>query len=138
MPRAGAIGLALAALAAAGTSIYLSLWWDDTISIRVRGVDVTVSEGTTLAEAAERFGLAPSAGDLLDVQGGVLRGNAFPGELFLNGRAALPARELEDGDRVRGSGPPRPARARGAHLRPRSGGDAGEPAVHPRSGTREE
>ncbi len=100
MSRAVPISLAIAALAAAGAAAYLSLWRDDTISIRVRGLDENVATGITLAEAAERFDLHPSAGDLLDVQGGILRRGAFPGRLLLNGRAALPAVELEEGDRL--------------------------------------
>ena len=101
MPRAVPISLALAALAAAGATAYLSLWRDDAISIWVRGIREAVPNGTTLGEAAERFDLRPAAGDLLDVQGGVLRRNAFPGRLLIDGRAEPRTTQLEDGDRVR-------------------------------------
>jgi peptidoglycan/xylan/chitin deacetylase (PgdA/CDA1 family) len=60
-----------------------------------------VSPGTTLVEAAERFGLRPASGDLLDVQGGVLRRGAFPGRLLLNSRLAPAATGLEEDDRLR-------------------------------------
>ena len=92
---------ALAIVVAGGGALYFSFWREDTISIRVQGLEETVTQGTTLLEAAERFGLRPAAGDLLDVQGGVLQRGAFPGRLLLNRRVAPAASELEEEDRLR-------------------------------------
>lgn len=89
--------LALGALAGA---LALRFAREETILIRVRGQEERVSVQTTLAEAATRFGLRPAAGDLLDVQGGVLKRAAYPGRVLLNGRAAPLARELAAGDRL--------------------------------------
>jgi hypothetical protein len=92
---------ALAIVVVAGAGIALYFWRAATISIRVRGLEETVTKGTTLVEAAERFGLRPASGDLLDVQGGVLKRGAFPGRLLLNSRVAPAASELEEDDRLR-------------------------------------
>ena len=101
MVRAVLIALAIVVVAAAGAALYFSFWREDTIAIRVRGLEETVTQGTTLVEAAERFGLRPASGDLLDVQGGVLQRGAFPGRLLLNSRVAPAATELEEDDRLR-------------------------------------
>ena len=90
MVRVVLIALAIVVVAAAGAALYFSFWREDTISIRVRGLEETVTQGTTLVEAAERFGLRPASGDLLNVQGGVLQRGAFPGRLLLNGGVAPP------------------------------------------------
>ncbi len=101
MVRAALSALAIVVVAAAGVALYFSVWREDTISIRVRGLEETVTQGTTLVEAAERFGLRRASGDLLDVQGGVLKRGAFPGRLLLNSRVAPTASELEEDDRLR-------------------------------------
>jgi peptidoglycan/xylan/chitin deacetylase (PgdA/CDA1 family) len=62
--------------------------------------DEAVPEGTTLARAASRFRLHPRAGNLVDVEGNVLRRGADPGRLLLNGSAAPPASKLRSGDRI--------------------------------------
>ena len=95
------IGSGLVALAVAVVVVAYVGLHHDAISIWVRGIRETLPEGTTLGEAAERFDLRPSAGDLLDVQGGVLRRNAFPGRMLIDGRAEARTTQLEDGDRVR-------------------------------------
>jgi hypothetical protein len=100
MTRTVLSALAIVVVAGAGVALYFSFWREDTISIRVR-VEETVTKGTTLVEAAERFGLRPASGDLLDVQGGVLKRGAFPGRLLLNSRVAPAASELEEDDRLR-------------------------------------
>jgi len=101
MVRAVLSALAIVVLAAAGVALYFSFWREDTISIRVRGLEEAVTQGTTLVEAAERFGLRPASGDLLDVQGGVLKRGAFPGRLLLNHEVAAAPSELEEDDRLR-------------------------------------
>jgi peptidoglycan/xylan/chitin deacetylase (PgdA/CDA1 family) len=91
---------ALVALAAVGAAAGYKLLHEETIAVVVGGVEDEVPAGSTAAEAAERLGIRPAAGDLLDVQGAVIRTGAFPGRLLVNGRAAPPAAELDDGDRV--------------------------------------
>jgi peptidoglycan/xylan/chitin deacetylase (PgdA/CDA1 family) len=92
---------ALLGLAGVGIAAYFVLWREETIAIRVQGLDRTVPRGTTLDEAAARFGLRPEAGDLLDVQGDALRTNEYPGRILLNGTAAQSTAELGDGDSLR-------------------------------------
>ncbi|MGH3083950.1 MAG: polysaccharide deacetylase family protein [Gaiellaceae bacterium] len=101
MRRTLSIGLAILGTVAVGVALSLWLLREDTISIRIRGLEEAVPAGTTRSEAAERFGLRPVAGDLLDVQGGILRQNAYPGRVLVNGRAAPGRTRLEDGDRLR-------------------------------------
>jgi peptidoglycan/xylan/chitin deacetylase (PgdA/CDA1 family) len=91
------IGLATAAAASAAGYRWLH---QESITVTVHGLEEPVQEGTTLAEAAEQFGLRAAAGDLLDVQRVVLRRDAFPGALLLNGRLAVPNIRLEEGDRL--------------------------------------
>jgi peptidoglycan/xylan/chitin deacetylase (PgdA/CDA1 family) len=71
-----------------------------TISIRVAGRAAGVPTGATLAEAARRYGLKPRAGNLLDVEGRVLRAGRFPGRLLVNGRPAPGGTVLRAGDRL--------------------------------------
>ncbi len=101
MRRTLLIGSGLLALTIAVVVFTYAALRHDTILIQVRGLDEKVAAGTTLAEAAERFDLRPAAGDLLDVQGGVLRRNAFRGRLLIDGRAESRTTQLEDGDRIR-------------------------------------
>ncbi len=70
------------------------------LTVTVAGRSVAVAEGTTLAEAAARFGLHPGAGDLLDVDGKVLRAGVVPGGLLVDGRVAPAGLRLRNGDRV--------------------------------------
>lgn len=92
------IGLILLLLAVAGVASYAFVLRDDRITIRVEGVERDVSAGTTLAEAARELGLQPRAGDLLDVQGDILRPATYPGHLLLDGRRAAPGTKLASGD----------------------------------------
>jgi peptidoglycan/xylan/chitin deacetylase (PgdA/CDA1 family) len=96
--RLGVIGVTIAALAGAAVGAYVLFLRADTITIRVRGVEEEVSTGTSAAEAAASFRIEPAAGDLLDVAGGVIRANAFPGRLLVNGLAVARRAELADGD----------------------------------------
>ena len=70
------------------------------LAVTVSGRIVHVSAGTTLDESASIFGLRPGPGDLLDVEGKLLRRGAVPGALLLDGRAAPPGTPLASGDRI--------------------------------------
>jgi peptidoglycan/xylan/chitin deacetylase (PgdA/CDA1 family) len=70
------------------------------LTLTVAGQAAHVIEGTTLAEAAARFGLHPRAGDLLDVNGKVLRAAAVPGKLLVDGRPAPAGMRLRSGNRI--------------------------------------
>lgn len=59
-----------------------------------------VPAGTTLAQAAKLFKLQPPAGNLLDVNGKVLRHGVFAGALLLNHRAVSRSRHLHSGDQI--------------------------------------
>jgi peptidoglycan/xylan/chitin deacetylase (PgdA/CDA1 family) len=95
------IGLAAAVVTGAAAGVWVAdATGNPTIPIRVDGREVGVGAGTTAAKAARRFSLEPSAGDLLDVDGAVLRTGVFPGRLLVNGRSAPPGRRLRAGDRI--------------------------------------
>jgi peptidoglycan/xylan/chitin deacetylase (PgdA/CDA1 family) len=70
------------------------------LTVTVAGRSAHVVEGTTLVEAAARFGLRPRAGDLLDVDGKVLRAASVPGKLLVDGRPAPAGMRLRRGDRI--------------------------------------
>jgi hypothetical protein len=70
------------------------------LAVTVAGRSVDLAEGTTLAEAAARFGLHPRAGDLLDVNGRVLQAGVVAALLLVDGRAAPGGLRLRNGDRV--------------------------------------
>jgi peptidoglycan/xylan/chitin deacetylase (PgdA/CDA1 family) len=91
----------LVALAGAGGASYAFLLRERTIQVRIRGADETVSQGSTLADATDRFDLTPAAGDLLDIEGGVLRPGAYPGRILLNGREIPSTTELREDDSIR-------------------------------------
>ena len=96
---------ALVALAVAGAPLSLLLALSgcghrSPLSVTIAGRAERVPEGTTLAEAAASVDLRPQAGDLLDVQGRMLRAGVFPGWLLLDGRPAPGATRLNRGDRV--------------------------------------
>ena len=92
------IGLTFLLLAVVGVASYAFLWREDRITIRVEGVDRDLAAGTSLGQAARELGLQPRAGDLLDVEGDVLRTAAYPGHLLLDGRRAAPGTKLASGD----------------------------------------
>jgi peptidoglycan/xylan/chitin deacetylase (PgdA/CDA1 family) len=71
------------------------------ISVMVAGSVEHIADDTTLGRAADVFHLRPASGDLLDVQGRVLRAGAFPGSLLINGRRAAESTRLRSGDRIR-------------------------------------
>jgi peptidoglycan/xylan/chitin deacetylase (PgdA/CDA1 family) len=71
-----------------------------TVRVTVGSRPVEVAKGTTVAAVANRFGLHPRAGDLLDVRGNVLRAGAFAGGYLVDGKPAAGQRLLTVGDRV--------------------------------------
>jgi peptidoglycan/xylan/chitin deacetylase (PgdA/CDA1 family) len=95
--------LLLAARIAAATMALLSLagcGHRPRVSITVAGKHERVPAGTTLAQAVALYKLQPPAGDLLDVQGHVLRRNVARGSVLLDGRHAPNSTRLRSGDRV--------------------------------------
>jgi peptidoglycan/xylan/chitin deacetylase (PgdA/CDA1 family)/sulfur carrier protein ThiS len=70
------------------------------LTVTAAGRSRHVVEGTTLAEAVATFGLHPRAGDLLDVNGKVLRERVVPGRLLVNGQPAFAGKRLQMGDRI--------------------------------------
>jgi peptidoglycan/xylan/chitin deacetylase (PgdA/CDA1 family)/sulfur carrier protein ThiS len=70
------------------------------LTVTVTGRSVQVAEGTTLAGAAARFGLHPGAGDVLDVNGKVLRAGTVPGSFLVDGRPASVGMQLRSRERI--------------------------------------
>jgi peptidoglycan-N-acetylglucosamine deacetylase len=70
------------------------------VTVVVDGTVEQVAAGWTLARAIERLGLHPRAGNLLDVEGEVLRRGVFPGRFLVNGRHVSRSTSLHDGDRI--------------------------------------
>jgi peptidoglycan/xylan/chitin deacetylase (PgdA/CDA1 family)/sulfur carrier protein ThiS len=70
------------------------------LTVQIGERSVEVAAGETLGDAINAFGLHPSAGRLLDVNGRVIRSNAYPGSIHVDGRPAAPGRVLLDGDRI--------------------------------------
>jgi peptidoglycan-N-acetylglucosamine deacetylase len=93
--------LLLLVLAGTGFGAYVLHWRRDAITIHVRGVEERIESGATLADAAQKFDLQPRAGDLLDVQGDVVRGDEYPGRILVDGRPAPSTTELRAGDSLR-------------------------------------
>src|SRR6266511_2044917 len=97
------------------------------LAVTVAGRSVHVVEGTTLARAAARFGSHPGAGDILDVNGQVLRAGAVAGSFLVNGRPASARMRLRSGDRITlvpGHDRPEPLVRRSVRV---SGGMASDP-----------
>jgi peptidoglycan/xylan/chitin deacetylase (PgdA/CDA1 family) len=95
------IGLVAIVVAAAAAGAWAAVATGrPTISVEIGDRVVGVVRGTTLAEAAHRFGVEPRGGDLLDVDGNVLRPDRVAGRLLVNGRPAAGATVLRPGDRL--------------------------------------
>ncbi len=96
-------GLVVIVVAVAGTLLAGLLSGGDerkSLAVTVAGRPARVVDGTTLAEAAAQFGLHPRPGDLLDVDGKVLRAASVPGKLLVDGRPAPAGIRLHGGDRI--------------------------------------
>src|SRR5437879_866501 len=70
------------------------------LTLTAAGKTVRLRPGTTLGQAAAELALQPRAGNLLDVEGSVLRRNAIPGGLLLDGKATSAGAGLRGGDRI--------------------------------------
>jgi peptidoglycan/xylan/chitin deacetylase (PgdA/CDA1 family)/sulfur carrier protein ThiS len=70
------------------------------VTIQVGGRSASVAAGETLGDAVDAFALHPSSGRLLDVNGHVIRSNAFPGSIQVDGGPAAAGSVLRDGDRI--------------------------------------
>ncbi len=101
--RVSVVGAIVLVAAAVGT--LLARWLSGggeraSLTVTVAGRSTHVAEGTTLAAAAARFGLHARTGDVLDVNGKVLRAGAVPGRFLVDGRPASLAMRLRSGDRI--------------------------------------
>lgn len=70
------------------------------VSITVAGKHEQVPAVTTLAQAVSLYQLHPPAGNILDVQGNVLRREVFLGSVLFDGRRAPSSTRARSGDRV--------------------------------------
>jgi peptidoglycan-N-acetylglucosamine deacetylase len=97
---AGAIVLVAAAVGTLLVRAFAGGGGRASLSVTVAGRSVRVVGGTTLAGAAATFGLHPHAGDVVDVNGKLLRAAAVPGSFRLDGRPASDGTLLRSGDRI--------------------------------------
>jgi peptidoglycan-N-acetylglucosamine deacetylase len=70
------------------------------LALQIGKRSVGVAAGATLGDAIDAFGLHPSPGRLLDVNGRVIQPDAFPGSILVDGHPAAPSLPLRDGDRI--------------------------------------
>lgn len=97
------IGIALTVV---GAVLGLAVWallgrgHPSRITVTASGRAVRLSAGLTIGQAASTLQLQPRSGDVLDVQGQLLRSGVVPGALLLNGRTVAPETKLHDGDRI--------------------------------------
>ncbi len=103
MRRVG-IGVAIVAVLAGGVVVVSLLrsggGHRHTVTVTVDGRPVQIVPGATVGTVAARVGSQPPAGNLLDVNGKVLRAAAFPGAFTVNGRPATMSRRLVADDRI--------------------------------------
>jgi peptidoglycan/xylan/chitin deacetylase (PgdA/CDA1 family) len=97
------------------------------VSVVVDGTVEQVARGSTLERARATLGLQPRAGNLLDVNGDVLRAGAFPGRLLVNGRQVSSSTKLQDGDRIDLVAGRNRVERRVREVRPVPGGIPGNP-----------
>ena len=101
MSRKGSAVLGVVVVIGALVALAVTLRHDgrnDSLTVTVAGQIVRVRAGTTLSEAALDFRLRPQPGDLIDVDGKVLRRGAAPGAILLDGRVRPARTPLRDGD----------------------------------------
>jgi sulfur carrier protein ThiS len=72
---------------------------DSSVTVMVEGRSRSLPAGLTVEQALERLG-SQAAGDLLAVDHSVLRKNAYPPTVLVNGHPAAATRHLHRGDRV--------------------------------------
>ncbi len=88
------------AIAALGVKVLLDTGAQGELTIEAAGRSVHVAEGTSLGQATTTLRLRPRAGDLLDVEGSVLRRGAVAGVLRLDGHGVPLDTRLRNGDRI--------------------------------------
>jgi len=71
------------------------------VSVTIGSRVEQVAPGTTLGQVAALYRLQPRAGNLLDVNGSVLRAGAFPGAMLLDGRRVSLHTRLRGGELIR-------------------------------------
>jgi peptidoglycan/xylan/chitin deacetylase (PgdA/CDA1 family)/sulfur carrier protein ThiS len=100
--RIGVVGVIVTVVGVVGTLLARRLFGGEraSLTVTVVGQAMRVAEGTTLTDAVTRFGLHPRSGDLLDVNGKVLRAAAVSGEFLVDGRPGRGGMRLRSGDRV--------------------------------------
>lgn len=86
----------VAAIGAFAVALLVHHGADHRLTLNISGRTVSIAAGTTLGQLR----LTPGAGDLVDVEGSVLRRGAVAGKLRLNHRPAPPETQLRDGDRI--------------------------------------
>jgi hypothetical protein len=97
---AGAIVLAAAVIVTLLARRVLGGGERASLPVTLAGRSAHVAERTTLAGAAALFGLHLHAGDVLDVNGKVLRPGAVPGRFLVDGRPASAGMRLRSGERI--------------------------------------
>ena len=90
----------LAVVAAVGTWVLVGGNDHATLTVTIAGRPARVPDGTTLGGAVSMFGLHANAGDLLGVEGNVLRPAVVPPALLLNRHVAPRRTRLRSGDLV--------------------------------------
>jgi peptidoglycan-N-acetylglucosamine deacetylase len=70
------------------------------ITVSVDGTARSVAAGTTLGQFLEQTGVRAPAGNLLDIDGNVLRPGTYPGRILLNGREHPSPTVLTTGDLI--------------------------------------
>lgn len=118
-----------AAVALAATLVLLGsgCGQHSSVTVVIDGTVEQIAAGWTLARATERLGLHPRAGNLLDVEGEVLRAGVFPGRLLVNGRHVPSSTSLHDGDRIDLIAGRNRVERREREVRPVLGGIPGNP-----------
>ena len=95
--RVASVALALAALAVA---LSMPFQVRPPVPVLIGTRIMMAPDGTTVADAMRRLGVRPRPGDLVDVEGVVLRRGSEPGRVLVNGRPARPSTVLAAGDVV--------------------------------------
>jgi peptidoglycan-N-acetylglucosamine deacetylase len=101
-PRRAAAVVVLVAVAAIGAVLLVThrSHGPGSLTVQVGNRSASVAAGATLGDAIDAFALHPRSGRLLDVRGRVIRSNAFPGSIQVDGRPAAAGSVLRDGDRI--------------------------------------
>jgi peptidoglycan-N-acetylglucosamine deacetylase len=94
------VGGLVVALAVATGATWHALTRPDHLHVTVDGSPYQVAAQTTLATFEHLHHLSPSNGSVLSVTGHVLRRDAYPGRVLVNGAREPGSYQLRDGDRI--------------------------------------